>query len=394
MRKLALVCLLFAATTLAAETGPATSVVLLPFDDLSGADAARGEVAALLTKAIEAKGWHVASGADIDKVLERERVRYLDSLGDEVRTKILTESGATAVVSGTVDTFSEGRATVVAVSARMVRIDGSLAWSDVVGMSVDDTEAPLGFGRKTSVHELAQEVIETLMRHFPAAGAESAPVRGQAKPRFKSGPASFRAADLDPARPHRVCVLPFDNDSTTPEAARVVADVLAVRMAAANGFEVVEPAQLRAAALQAHIASFRNVASEDLARLAPLVHTSLFLRGTIFRFVDVGGRSGAKTPELQLEMTLVDVSTPELLWTAQHDRKGSDYIGFLMRGAVSNSVTLADRVVWEMIQAEAHGASGSPKAAAARKKMGGAREARNNASGRESSRGSDARSPE
>ncbi|HXH38450.1 MAG TPA: hypothetical protein VNN08_07470, partial [Thermoanaerobaculia bacterium] len=218
----------------------------------------------------------------------------------------------------------------------------------------EDTERLLGFGRKTTPQLIAESAVTALMRHFPSPGEETSLVHGKRKPLFRGGPLAFRTRDLDPATPHLICILPFENDSPVPEASRVVADLLSLRLAAANGFEVVEPATLRAAALKAGIASFRGTASDDLARLAPALGTSLFLRGTIYRY---------GTEAVQIEVSLVDINSGRILWSAQHDRKGSDYIGFLMLGAPSNAVSLTDRVVAEMIDTAWHGpASGHPVA--------------------------------
>jgi len=316
------------------------TVVVLPFDDFSGNETAAHELTLLVTKSIEAKGWSVVAPDKIEPFLEAERVRYLDSLEEPVRRKLLQNAGAVAVVSGTLYTYTTLRNPIVALSARMVRLDGSLAWADATGMSSDDTEKLCGFGRQTTSTGVATEVAASLMRHFPDPDDDTQLVRGRRKPLFASGPLAFRSHDLDPSTPHRICVLPFENISSAPEAGRVVTDLLAVRFAAVSGFEVADAAALRAAALKSGIASFRNIAASDLERLAPAVGTSLFLRGTIYTY---------SNDRIEVEATLVDVQSGRVLWSAQHDRRAADYTGLLMRGAASNAVSLADRTVAEMI---------------------------------------------
>ena len=323
-------------------------MAILPFDNLSSADLAPHDVAVLLEKVIAAKGWRVVPSDKIEPVLEAGRIRYLDSLEAPALAGIVAATGATAVVTGTVYSYSAGRNPIVALSARMIRADGTIAWGNVSGVAADDTEKPFGFGKRVTTAGVADSAVAALVRNFPDAGDEAGLVSGLRKPLFHSGPISFRASDLDPATPHRVCVLPLDNTSGVPESGRVVYDILALRLAAASGFEVVEPAALRAAALKTGIASFRSVTSEDLIRLTPAVGTPLFLRGTIYTYRDPSGNAAA-APEVQLEISLVDVQAGRVLWAAQHTRRGSDYIGFLMRGAVSNTVALTDRVVAEMI---------------------------------------------
>ena len=341
------ICLaLCSATALAAP-----AVVVLPFDNISGAQDAPQAIAPLLAQTIERHGWRVLAGNDVEAILEKERVRYLDSLDKAVLQRIVEATGASAVVSGTIYTYTETRNPIVALSARLVRADGKLMWGDIAGISSDETEHILGFGRKITAAAVAADAVEVLMSRFPGAGKEPSLVRGPGKPLFDKGPASFRSPALDGSRPQRVCVLPFDNVSGSGDATRVIADVLTLRLAAAKGFEVVDAAALRSAALSMRIGSFRGISSEELAKLAPAVGTPLFIRGTIFQYSDPAARSGTE-PELQVELSLVDVGAGRVLWAAQHARKGRSYLGFLMLGSVTNSVTLSDRVIAEMIEAE------------------------------------------
>jgi hypothetical protein len=329
---------------------PAASpaIVILPFDNFSRSNDAPREMTALFAKAAEKRGWRVIASDEVEPLLEKDRVRYLDSLDEQARADIIAATGAIAIVSGTLYTYTEGRNPVVAMTAKMVRADGTFSWGDASGLSADDTEKALGFGRSEKVAAVAEKAIDALTKHFPAPGDESSLVRGPRKPLLRSGPIAFRASELDPSTPHRVCILPFDAE-TTSDSVRAVADVLTLRLAAASGFEVVEASKLRDAALKANIASFRWIDSDVLARLAALVGTPLFLRGTIYQFDDPSDGRSAKTPQLQIEMTLVDVQNRRVLWSAEHGRKGTDYTGLFMLGAVSNSLTLTDRVVSEMI---------------------------------------------
>ena len=353
MRSILLLLILSECGGTAAALAASPSVLVLPFDNASGEEGAASAIIPLLAKQIAAKGWRVVTPEAIEPLLEKDRVRYLDSFDEPVRKQLLEASGAEALVSGTVYKYESGRNPIVALSARMIRADGSLAWGEISGLSADQTEKAFGFGREATADGVAGAVIAELTRRFPAAGAETSLSPGPRRPLFRGSPISYRARDLDPGAPHRVCVLPFDNNGA-PEGARVVADVLALRLAAAHGFEVVEPAALRAAALKTRIASFRNIGTEELAKLAPVLGTSLFLRGTIFTYTDASANSRS-SPQLEMELTLIDVESARVLWSAQHVRKGTDYTGFLMLGAVSNAVSLTDRVVAEMIDTATHG---------------------------------------
>lgn len=368
---LLLAALVVSASGLAAATAPerGATIVLMPFENLAGSEPAARAAWELFAAEIEKKGWRVADRQQLESILEEERARYYDSLDAQVRASVVEGTAGSAIVTGAVYTYNEGRNPVVAVSARMVRADGTLAWGDVAGLAAEDTERMLGFGRDESAAKLLERLVRKMMARFPRPDAETAPIRGRAKPLFLPGAISYRAPDVDPTRPHKVCVLPFENLSDSLPAARVVADVLAVRLAAASGFEVVEPADLRRAALEAGVATFRNVQSSALARLAPLVGTTLFLKGTIYDYADRAENGGIDS-QMQMEITLIDVEQERVIWSAQHVRSGDDYMGLLLLGAVSNAVSLTDRVVAEMIEA---GTRPAPRGQAAVTARGGRR---------------------
>jgi len=340
--------------------------VLLPVDNISGDDRAPEQIDRLVKEAVTKHGWRVVSGEPIEQFIEEKRIRYLDSVDDAARAELLQRVSGDAVVATDVYTWRDGENPTVALSSRMVAADGSVLWTDVVGIAADDTERVLGFGRDATAEALAGRAVAALMRHFPAANQTPQLPRGSSKPLLLTRPATFRSGDLDPKTPHRVCILPFETGTATPEATRVVADVFAVRLAAANGFEVVEPATLRAAALKAGIASFRSLGNDHLVKLAAAVGTPLFLRGTIFTYRDAATRASSALPAIEIELELVDVNSGRVLWTGMHSRKGSDYVGFLMRGMVSNAVALTDRAVSELVAAEEHAAANAPAAPPAR----------------------------
>jgi hypothetical protein len=130
-----------------------------------------------------------------------------------------------------------------------------------------------------------------------------------------------------------------------PGAARVLLEVLTVRLEAAGTFDVVEPAEFREAMRAEKLRSVSSMTSAELKALGARLGTTAFLRGNVHTFVDApAGRS-----ELQIDFHLSDVASGEVLWAATHQRRGSDYSGLFQRGSVGNVVGLADRVVSEAI---------------------------------------------
>jgi curli biogenesis system outer membrane secretion channel CsgG len=164
---------------------------------------------------------------------------------------------------------------------------------------------------------------------------------------FARGAATYRSGSHPRGQVLRVCILPFS--AKVPEAARVLVELLTVRLEATGEFDVVEPAEFREAMRAAKLPSIASMTSTDLGALGGPLGTTVFLRGNVHAWREgAGGRS-----EIQFDMTLVDVESGEILWAVTHQRRGSDYAGAFQRGAVDNIVTLADRAVSEAI-AEQH----------------------------------------
>jgi TolB-like protein len=337
------------AVLLAASCAPVKkTLVLLPLENISGADEATTQIAPLLQKGAMARGWSVA-GADAEPFLEKKRVRQMDSVDAQTRDAFANEFGADAMLIGAVYAYRGGNNPAVAISARLVGTSGETIWGNLVSASAAGTEGLLGLGRPGSAEELSVALVKRLMADFPAPRTKTRRVPGQKRPPFTPAPVTFRSRDLQRRTANRICILPFENATGDPDAARLVADVLTIRLAASRQFEVVEAADFRRGARQSGLRTFRGIDSDQLRRLAKEVGTTLFLTGTVYHYRD--GADAARPPEIQVQLLLSDVTTGRVLWSATHTRRGGDYQGLLLRGAVTSGPGLVDRLISEMVHA-------------------------------------------
>jgi hypothetical protein len=340
--------------------GPASTVVLMPFENLSGAPTASGLVAAAVSKRVEALGYRLVQGQPLERYLAKERIRYLDSLSAVARRKLLHDFDASAVVLGTIYSFADGDNPIVGISARMLREDGSAAWAGVAGLSADDTQGLLGVGRVASLGPLAEKAVSILLRKFPLPGDAVKMAGTKGRPLGEPSPRTYRSAALSAGHPHLVSILPFKNRSSARVAPRVVGEILSQRMAASEEFRPVEAADFRAAMVAAKLRGLGSGDPDELRRLSQALGTSLFLTGTIEKYGDASPRNASITPELDLQLTLTDAATGRIVWTSSLSRKGSDYQGLLELGAISNIVNLSDQVAAEMIEAARKARPASP----------------------------------
>jgi hypothetical protein len=347
-RRLGALLLLASAALPAAEP---SRVIVLPFTNLSGVERAPSEIAEGFARRLSERGYKAVPAAEVEAFLAAEHVRYLDSLSGPVRQKLLDQLSASAVVFGTIYTFAEEQNAIVGLSARILRADGSLAWAGVAGLSTQDTEGALGLHRITSSSELAARALDTLASDLPAPGSGGKLSSGRARPPGVSAPVTFRSAALEAGKAHPVCLLPLENRTPARLAGRVVSELLGQRLAASGFFSVVEPADLRAALVVSGVHGLRTSDAAELQKLAGAVGSNLVLRGTIYAFKDTSPRNTSLTPELELDLALVDTAAGRVVWTSRIARKGTDYEGLFQRGIITNVVTLTDQAAAEMVRA-------------------------------------------
>ena len=327
---------------------PAT-VLLLPFANSAGGIQAPEIVEAALVARLEAKGYRVVRGEDVRNFLASERLRYIDSFSAAEREKLLRRFDAGFILLGTIHSFLEGPNPVVGVSARMLDPAGKVLWSAASGLTGADTEGALALHRIDAAEPLARIVVSRLTADLPSPG-KSAGTSGRAHRLGLKNPRTFRSAGLPGGTRHRVCLLPLRNISSDRAASRLVGELLSRRLNESPLFEVVEPADFRAAMVKAKLAGLKSGDPAELKKLGAALGTTLFLTGTINRYRDVSANTSLP-PEIELDLTLTDVAGGQILWTSSCSRKGTNYASLFSLGEITNMVALADQAAAEMIHA-------------------------------------------
>ncbi|HEY7410540.1 MAG TPA: hypothetical protein VII13_07370 [Vicinamibacteria bacterium] len=316
--------------TAALADAPGSRLVVLPFQNMSGVDAARADLLPLVLAQLSRQGYEAVAGEVVEEVLERDRMRHLDSLTSADRGRLLGELSAAGLLSAAVYTYQEGRNPIVGLSARLVGADGAVVWWEALGLSGNDTEGLFAFGREASRQALLRKAVARLFRSLPRAG-QPAPAR--------------------PAPALRVCLLPLDNFTRAREGPRVVGQLLWRRLADGQVFDVVEPADLRAAAVAERARGLTRLDPELLRRVGKRVGTTLFLYGALYAYREASSQGAAVTPEVSVALTLVDVGEARVLRSWHQERTGQDYESLFQRGAVGSATGLADRVAAELAAA-------------------------------------------
>jgi hypothetical protein len=292
----------------------------------------------------------VVAGAEVERALFTHRLRRLDSVPDAIRERICAELDVSAVLLARVGTWLPGLDPVVVLSARLVGPDGATAWAGFRSLTAGETADTFDLRRAATVEEVAGRAVEGLCADLPGPGA-AVPLPGpRARPFYLPAPAAFRARAFD-APLTRVALVPFTNLTRVRDAPRTAGDQLERQLAASGAFEVVEPADFRAAMRAEAIPSLRRLEPAQLRAIGARVGAPVFARGTVWRWTETTAWTGAVDPEVELEVELVDVERGRVLGAAHLARTGSDYAGFLLRGRIRTAAALAERVVAEIVAA-------------------------------------------
>ncbi len=348
MRLFRLLSLVLALGLAPASVGASNAAVaLLPFESLSSNAAAAADLAPLVASGLRSRGWTVVEGAVVEAALDAAQVRYLDSIASDVRAKVAATAGAQVLALGAVYAYDAGADPRVALAMRLVSADGTVLFSDLVALRAEDREGLFTFGETVTREDLAQEAVRRLCRRLPSPGASPAAIRKRTRPFHVAPVQTYRSAALATRTRHRIAVLPFAN-AGPHEAALIVAEIFARRLPGSTLFDLVEPADFRNAFVAEKIRDMSDPA--ELRRLGQRLGTTLFLTGTIYEFTEPV-QAGSDTPRLEMEATLTDVATGEIVWTSYASRRGTDYRGLLELGAITSIVGLADQSAAEMIHA-------------------------------------------
>ena len=345
LHRLALAALL---GTLALPAGARERLVLVPFERVARATAARDVLMPALAAALLAKGYDVVAGPEVEEFLRKRRIRWLDSLSRAHAAELLSAFDASGVVLGTILAWGPDRIDPhVALTVRVLGRDGMVLWSDLAGLSVSETEGALGVGKVRGIEELGRRTAASLVVTLPA--GRLAPVRVARSAGLAQLPRVFRDRDRIGSR-LRICVLPLQNHTESRDPPRILDAVLHHRLAERKDLTPVPAAELRDALGKTGVhvpAQYLTV--EQLRDLGKAVGTPLFLRGAVYGWGPAADAEG--TPGVEIYLTLVDVESGRTVWSGLHRRIGQDYEGPLLRGAVRDETSLASRVVGELLDA-------------------------------------------
>jgi TolB-like protein len=325
-------------------------IAIIPFENLSGIRVASTEIMPLIEKTVSKKGYVILEKEALEKFLREERIRFLDSVPTPITQKLAGKFGLEAILTGTILSYVSGINPQVGLSARLISKEGDILWGQTIGITGEDLMGLLEIGRVEKIQDLTPIAVNQLLKTFTLQ-KRSVHLKGQGgiKQALMSGPRVYRSKMLDSKETFRIGVFPLDNWSTNRDAGRIFLNLLVLRLTNKELSKVTEPADVREMMIAEGIRSFDELNLDQLKRLQMRLNTRLFVGGTIYRYSEGLGASGLTSPEVELNLIMIDAETGKILWSGNHFRKGQNYMTFFEFGLIRNSVSLADQVLEEMI---------------------------------------------
>jgi hypothetical protein len=148
----------------------ATSVVLLPLENLSGRAEYGDRLTRIVWTEVGASGrWDLVEPAEADAAIVEARVRTSLSMTRDQVQKVAQRSGARWLLAGTIIECGtartpDGEVPTVSLALRLVDgRSGRVRWTDMRSRSGEDHETVFGWGRVTNLERLAQETARDLV---------------------------------------------------------------------------------------------------------------------------------------------------------------------------------------------------------------------------------------
>jgi len=325
-------------------------IAVLPVYNLSGLPAPLGDIRQLLINSLTIKGLNTLDEEVLERVLARNRIRYVGGL-DKVAAKALREeAGAETVLITFLELYSDVSPPKIALTSRLVSVgdNPSILWVQGIGLAGDDSPGILGLG----LIENPQILIRTAVQHLTVSLAgylSGQRIRiGPVKKRKKFWPkVIYRSPVLAAGMKYRVAVLPFFNLSERKYAGEIIALHFVRQLGAYQNFDVIEPGAVRQALLGLRIIMDDGVSLANAAVIFSRLNADLILTGKIMDYQDYQGTSGK--PKVDFSAQLIERKSREVVWSSKSYNEGDDGVYFFDMGRVNTAHVMASEMVGHVV---------------------------------------------
>ncbi len=165
-----------------------------------------------------------------------------------------------------------------------------------------------------------------------------------------TGPNVYVRKGSDQSTVRKVAVFKFRNSTKAAEASKIATSFFMAGLVETGRFQVELPGNIRSFLVGERIIIRTGVDLDTMNVMGKRLGVDAVILGSVEEFVGAAEAKRAVEPSVFISSRMVDAKTGQILWMAQHGRKGDDYTKVLDFGKVRSVGALTKKVVEEMIQ--------------------------------------------
>jgi len=165
-----------------------------------------------------------------------------------------------------------------------------------------------------------------------------------------SGVNSYLRTGIDTSKIKKVAVFSFHNNTKVAEASSIVTKAFIAELFERKKFKIEFPGNVRNFLVNERIIVRTGIGLQTIKLMAKRLGVDAVILGEVDEFIGVDDRKRAVIPIVSIRCRMIEARSGKVLWMAQHDRTGNDYISILDFGKVRSVAALTRKVVGEMVK--------------------------------------------
>lgn len=320
----------------------AERIVLLPFNGPTATESARGMFDYAARARLESKKLDIVDADSTSNVLRSLRIRNTAApLENEI--KALCDSlDAQFVIVGTVHSFVvDSVFSEISVCTRMLLSDNStLVWQNCATITGGGTHSLFSKPAHKSERKLARAAANQLFSTLKLSRSS----RKQASTELAGSGNSSRS--YYPCLP--IAVIPPVDESEVPYSGDMIGNFL-VSSLARHDFIVIDPGRVRNVMLACEDLRYGQSVGAVSKMLSDSLDAALVVTGTISKLTPVRLVTLGNSPEVAVELRMIDPKSNSVVWADHLERTGRSHKGLFDLGIIYSPAALASEVIDDAI---------------------------------------------
>jgi TolB-like protein len=308
------------------QNNPDEKIAIFPFENFSGDKRAPEVLVPMIRSRLEKKGYSVLKEEDLNAFLLKERIRNAGCVSKETAIKIGNELKVKTILTGAVNTFSDGNDPRVGLVVCLINTaDGSLIWANHTAADGEDFEKILGIGKIEALNKLSERVLDILFKSFTATPPEK-----------------------HPELSYRIAVMPFQNKSKVKDMGMMATFMFIVELFKNKKFIPLEYGDVRRLVIDLRLKDKGEIDLKNTGAIAESAGVDGIVVGSVDLYRE--GSALAVPPEAEISARLVNAGTGKILWYNSYHAKGDDNVIMLDWGRIRSSENVAYKAIEKLVK--------------------------------------------